>query len=145
MYKAISSLYSNPKSRVILQDYETEYFDCPIGVKQGDCLSPTLFAIFINDLANEIKETGIGVPLNIDPNETIAESTLVNILLYADDIVLFASNEMDLQILLNIVENWCTKWRLEVNFTSGTIGNPSQNSCSSLIKIQFLIANITNI
>ena len=48
MYKAISSLYSNPRSRVILNDYETEYFDCPIGVKQGDCLSPTLFAIFIN-------------------------------------------------------------------------------------------------
>ena len=108
-------------SRVILQDYETDYFDCPIGVKQGDCLSPTLFAIFINDLANEIKETGIGVPLNIDPNETIAESTLVNILLYADDIVLFASNEMDLQILLNIVENWCRKWRLEVNLTKTNI------------------------
>ena len=35
MYKAISSLYSNPRSRVILNDYETDYFDCPIGVKQG--------------------------------------------------------------------------------------------------------------
>ena len=58
MYKAISSLYSNPKSRVLLNDYETDYFDCPIGVKQGDCLSPTLFAIFINDLANEIKDIG---------------------------------------------------------------------------------------
>ena len=42
MYQAISSLYSNPKSRVILQDYNTDYFNCPIGVKQGDCLSPTL-------------------------------------------------------------------------------------------------------
>ena len=46
MYSAISSLYSNPKARVILNDYKTDYFDCPIGVKQGDCLSPTLFAIF---------------------------------------------------------------------------------------------------
>merc|ERR1712105_61366 len=69
MYRAISSLYSNPKSRVILQDYSTEYFDCPIGVKQGDCLSPTLFAIFVNDLAREIKESGIGIELNIDAHE----------------------------------------------------------------------------
>ena len=36
MYNAISSLYSNPRSRVILNDYETDYFDCPLGVKQGD-------------------------------------------------------------------------------------------------------------
>ena len=33
MYKAISSLYSNPRSRIILQNYNTNYFDCPIGVK----------------------------------------------------------------------------------------------------------------
>ena len=121
MYTAISSLYSNPRSRVILQDYETDYFDCPIGVKQGDCLSPTLFAIFINDLANEVKNSGVGVHLNIDSSENIHETTLLNILLYADDIVLFASSEVDLQYLLNIVETWCEKWRLEVNLTKTNI------------------------
>ena len=121
MYTAISSLYSNPKSRVILNDYETDYFDCPIGVKQGDCLSPTLFAIFINDLANEVKNCGVGVELNIDSDENNDETTLINILLYADDIVLFASNEMDLQYLLNIVEIWCQKWRLEVNMTKTNV------------------------
>ena len=117
MYNAISSLYSNPKSRVILQDYSTDYFDCPVGVKQGDCLSPTLFAIFINDLASEIKSSGVGVNLNIDDDEGNVEATLINILLYADDIVLFAENEADLQSLLNIVEIWCQNWRLEVNLT----------------------------
>ena len=121
MYNAISSLYSNPKSRVILQDYSTDYFDCPVGVKQGDCLSPTLFAIFINDLASEIKSSGVGVNLNIDDAEGNIEATLINILLYADDIVLFAENEADLQSLLNIVEIWCQNWRLEVNLTKTNI------------------------
>ena len=120
MNKAISSLYSNPKSRVILNDYETDYFDCPIGVKQGDCLSPTLFAIFINDLANEVKNSGVGITLNID-GENSSEELLVNILLYADDIVLFAANEHDLQFVINIVETWCTKWRLEVNLSKTNI------------------------
>ena len=32
MYSAISSLYSNPQSRVVLYDHETEYFKCPMGV-----------------------------------------------------------------------------------------------------------------
>ena len=119
MYQAISSLYSNPRSRVILNDYETEYFDCPIGVKQGDCLSPTLFAIFINDLASEIKESNIGVNLNVNGGPNIDYT--FNILLYADDIVCLAETENDLQSILIIVENWCKKWRLEVNLTKTNI------------------------
>ena len=63
-----------------------------------------LFAIFINDLANEIKSSGVGVNLNIDSDANNIEITLLNILLYADDIVLFAENEVDLQSLLNIVD-----------------------------------------
>ena len=121
MYSAISSLYSNPKSRVILQDYSTDYFDCPVGVKQGDCLSPTLFAIFINNLASEIKGSGVGIKINIEDIVGNVEITLINILLYADDIVLFAENEADLQFLINIVEIWCEKWRLEVNLSKTNI------------------------
>ena len=119
MYNAISKLYANPKSRVILNEFETEYFDCPIGVKQGDCLSPTLFAIFINDLAIEIKESKIGVNLNADgmPHSEY----IFNILLYADDIVCLAENENDLQSILFIIETWCKKWRLEINLTKTNI------------------------
>ena len=118
MYKAISSLYANPKSRIILNDFETDYFECPIGVKQGDCLSPTLFAIFINDLASEIKESKIGIEINLDNKSQI---DIFNILLYADDIVCMAENENDLQAILFIIENWCKKWRLEVNLTKTNI------------------------
>ena len=117
MYFAISSLYSNPRSRVILNDYETEYFDCPIGVKQGDNLSPTLFAIFINDLASEIKESNIGIDLNVEGGPHI--DYVLSILLYADDIVCLAENEDDLQSILFIIENWCKK--LEVNLTKTKI------------------------
>ena len=112
-YKAISSMYLNPKSRIILNEFETDYFDCPIGVKQGDCLSPTLFAIFINDLAEEIKASNVGPDLD--------SATFVNILLYSDDIVLLAKDEHDLQALLFLVENWCRNWRLEVNLTKTNV------------------------
>ena len=119
MYNAISSLYSNPRSRVILNDYETDYFDCPIGVKQGDNLSPTLFAIFINDLASEIKESNIGINLNVDGGPNI--DYVLSILLYADDIVCLAESEIDLQSILFIIEKWCKKWRLEVNLSKTNI------------------------
>ena len=37
------------------------------------------------------------------------------ILLYADDIVLLAPNEKNLQIMLNYVADWCSKWKMAVN------------------------------
>ena len=49
------------------------------------------------------------------------QSLFINILLYADDIVLLAENEQDLQSLFFLVENWCKDWRLEVNLTKTNI------------------------
>ena len=121
MYSAIASLYTNPKSRVILQDYSTDYFNCPIGVKQGDCLSPTLFAIFINDLAHNIKESGIGIEFEAEDLAGNMETVVISILMYADDVVLFAKNELDMQSLLDIVQVWCENWRLEVNLAKTNI------------------------
>ena len=121
MYNAISSLYSNPRSRVLLQGYYTDYFECPVGVKQGDCLSPTLFSVFINDLASEIKDTGIGVKINLEDESGLAEIIVLNILMYADDVVLFSENESDMQDLLLIVQGWCNRWRLTVNLTKTNI------------------------
>ena len=115
MYKAISSLYLNPRSKVILNDYSTDYFECPIGVKQGDSLSPTLFAIYVNDLAEELRELNIGIDIGLDTR------CLVNILMYADDIALLAVEENEMQQLLYVVEIWCKKWRLELNLTKTNI------------------------
>ena len=59
----------------------TEWFGTLQGVRQGDNLSPTLFSIYLNDLAKETKDMGPGVSLD-DIN--------ISILLYADDIVLIS-------------------------------------------------------
>ena len=90
-----------------------------MGVKQGDCISATLFSIYINDLANEIKDSKIGINLTekVTNDEFLDDykDLFLNILLYADDIILLAANENDLQSLLYIVEKWGKKWRLESN------------------------------
>jgi len=60
----------------------------------------------MNDLAEIINELGCGVKFN---EETIS------ILLYADDIALITPDEQSLQLMLNKLTDWCSKWKLSVN------------------------------
>ncbi len=75
----IKSIYSNVKSRVKHCGTLGEEFSCRMGVRQGDCLSPFLFSMFVNDLESEFETNGMG---GID----IGMIKLF-VLLYADDIV----------------------------------------------------------
>ena len=46
---------------VCVNDLCTNWFQCSNGVRQGDNLSPTLFSLFINDLATEISQLNTGI------------------------------------------------------------------------------------
>ncbi len=106
IYRCIKALYNHPVASVKVNEYMTDWFPTDSGVKQGDSLSPTLFALFINDLAKEINELGLGIEFD--------EGKLC-ILLFADDIVILGEDETQLQSLLKFVENWCHKWKLKIN------------------------------
>ena len=94
-------------------------------MKQSDSISTTLFAIYINDLAEQIKRSGIVIQLD--------ENIIISILMYADDIVLLSKDENDMQELVCIVEEWCFNWRLEVILTKTNVmhvrGSRRRRSC----------------
>ena len=107
IYKAIKSLYTNTEAYVhINAEVDTDWFSVPSGVRQGDPLSPTLFSIFINSLVENLKLLDIGIDIGLSK---------VCILLYADDIVLIAKSEGELQTMLDTMEHWCKYWQLKVN------------------------------
>ena len=112
IFKAIKSLYKDTVSTVKINDYITEYFDVLYGVKQGDNLSPTLFNLFINNLASQIKELHCGIKIGIEQ---------VSILLYADDIVLLSDSEKGLQSMLTYLNKWCMQWCLDINVLKSNI------------------------
>lgn len=52
----MKSIYGNTVSCVRVSELCIDWFSTSAGVRQGDNLSPTLFALFINDLAKERTE-----------------------------------------------------------------------------------------
>ena len=102
----VKALYSQVSSCVKVNGKFSEWFDINCGVKQGCVLSPTLFSMFINDLVGEIKGLGKGVQCDIYSFTS---------LLYADDLVIIADKEEDLQAMLDVVHKWCCTWEIQVN------------------------------
>ena len=70
----------------------TDWFNINSGLRQGCALSLLLFNLFINDLANRIGSLGKGIAVDDEK---------MSVLLYADDIVLIAENEHDLQYMFS--------------------------------------------
>lgn len=111
MYRALCSLYSACESTVRLPGDAgyTEFFSIETGVRQGCILSPLLYSIFINELAVELKASGLGATIDA------AGAHKLCVLLYADDIVLLSDALSDLESLMRIVAAYARKWRFEVN------------------------------
>jgi hypothetical protein len=99
--QALRSLYDGYQCAIKIRGHITSWFDAPGGVKQGCLLSPILFNLYINTLGTAVRDSGIGAEYG---------GNTTGILLYADDVVLLADSETDLQNLLDILASWCDKW-----------------------------------
>ena len=96
-----------------------------------------------------IDESGIDITIESEDLAGIRELTVIAILLYADDIVLFTGNEEDMQSLLHLVQEWFQNWRLEVNLSKTNIlhvrskrKDQSKFVCSSIIGLCPIALNI---
>jgi hypothetical protein len=75
-----------------------------LGVRQGCIGSPSLFAVFIDGVVEEVTKLGYGAH--------VSESILIAILLYANDIMLMVETPEELQVQLDRVTGYCRKWGL---------------------------------
>ena len=72
-------------------------------------LSPFLFSMYINDLEDELCTKGF--------KEIDITLKKMFLLMYAVDIIIMAETPEDLQLGLNILEQYCNKWKLKLNKT----------------------------
>ena len=112
MWRVINNMYDKVESSVLVETNNTDFFTIEVGVRQGCILSPILFLLFINGLVEEIKKSGKGV---------LYGKVKIAILLFADDIVLIAENREDLEILMEITNEYSKKWRFDFNYDKSAV------------------------
>ena len=104
--KIIMSMYECVKTCIYVEGEKSAPIYSKLGVRQGECLSPFLFAIYVNDLESNLA--------NVDTGIQILHVKLF-VLFYADDAVIFANCSEDLQNAIDEFERYCSKWKLKVN------------------------------
>ncbi|XP_071963907.1 uncharacterized protein [Antedon mediterranea] len=118
LWNIISSLYDNVKGQVRFGDIETQSFDIEEGVKQGCVLSPTLFCIIMNELTKLLREHALGVRIH---------DICLGSLFWADDIVLLADSEKELNKMLDLVSLFAKKWKFNFNSEKSNVLIIGQN------------------
>jgi len=110
MFEMLRSMLQMNRRRVVLQGECSDQFETTVGLPQGAVLSPLLYALFINGLAEELKSRGLGVDFF---------GRRVGILLYADDIVLVAESPEQLQLMLDCASDYAANWQFRFNTKPG--------------------------
>ena len=125
----IQNMYSKLKCQVRTSSGESDMFPQSNGVMQGECLSPTLFTEYINEierLMNDIDE--MGVYLN---------GVKVSVIMYADDLVLISKTKHGLQIGMNALYEFCSANTLTVNTNKSEVMYVSKRKPASLPVIHY--------
>ena len=77
------------------------------GLRQGCNLSAILFVIYASELGKRLEELKIGAKL--------PSGRIVGFLMFADDVVLIATTEEDLETFLKTMQKWCEDFKMKIS------------------------------
>ena len=123
LFNVVFNMYKQAKSCVKLNGIKSSYFNCLAGVRQGENLSPLLFAIFLSDLEMFLYKKYDGLPelresvyKLLESDDTVMYLNIF-VLLYADDTIILAESKDQLQRALVGMKEYCDTWGLQINST----------------------------
>jgi len=100
------NLYSEQAMRVQWDSYKSNTFNVLNGVKQGAIFSPTLFCVYIDDLLNRLKNSGVGCYIG---------NIYAGSMAYADDLTLLAPTAEAMRFMLKVCSDYATEFSIMFN------------------------------
>lgn len=118
----LKAIYSNPTANITwdISEEPIKNLQMPSGLRQGCIMSPLLFIIYMADLIKQVTDLTVGVDLEFSVNGHIY-SRKINCLVFADDIVLVASSEREMGLLLQTITHEAHKSRIEFSGSKSQI------------------------
>ena len=124
LVEIIEDLYAGTWCHVRTLDGTSQNFEVKTGVRQGCVLSPILFNCFIDRILKEVAET-LGGALQVEYTtagglfltyrDQTEASTLIQEIMYADDLTLTAETRSELQHMLDVLDGACNRWGMTIN------------------------------
>ena len=122
VFNVIYYTYSKAKSCVKNDDKISSFFSCNLGVRQGENLSPILFAIYLKDFQQFMSNHFNGLEkLSSETQHELETFLKLYVLLYADDTIIMAESDQELQLALSGLNDYCKIWSLKINVTKTKI------------------------
>ena len=106
----LTTMYSSLCTCVKVENNNCAFkFKCNVGTRQGCKLSTILFILFLNDLIDDLKSSGItGIQISTDDSEVLA-------IFYADDMTSVSDTVRDLQAQIDIISIFCQRTDMRIN------------------------------
>ena len=139
MLNIIKDLYSGTNGHVTVGEFMSDNFKISLGVKQGDPPSSFFFNIYMDELCTNLLETETEAPI-INDNK-------VPCLFWADDLLLISKSKQGLQKQIEIVDQYCSDWKLTLNVekTKIVIFNKAGATLKKKEQIQYRGKNIRTV
>ena len=137
LFNVIHTMYSSAKACIKTKNTRGNLFISEVGLRQGDNLFPLLFSIYLNDFELFLSKYYDGITFNCVNENDIYLHLHLYTLLYADDTIIMAESEQDLQTALDAVFSFCKLWYLELNISKTKVIIFSRGKVRKHIKFAF--------
>jgi len=102
-------MYDEMESKIKVGNKLSSGFKITKGLRQGCCLSPTLFKVYINEVLKKWQE-------KCKPMRIKIEDDYFHSLLFADDQIVIALDEDDIKYMMRNLTETYERWGLKINF-----------------------------
>ena len=104
--RLLQNWYSHMQCCVKWNNMTGDAFPILCGVRQGGILSPYMFAVYVDDLITQLRQSGHGLHVG---------QLFIGCALYADDIVLMSASCYGLQKLVDVCQCYGITWDIKFN------------------------------